>query len=506
MLDAIYLPGPLGAYAAAFKANDVERMRQIVLEVVAADEIVLPHPENGVLCHCRSSKRDGMANLLFLSDESGGNRWCLVQVGCFFQFVMTKASIIPITLKPDHILGERLTSRLHAGEYDHYWNMRHDYGGLLASSSRPYHYFYDQLIYLPDIVSNMPEDKRVVYIDNTSFLSPQFAWDIPTKPIESDKYYVSPNVVGAIHYSSKNPREFYRLAGRMEKEIVSKIPENKPDPRADLVLWVGITGNKRSWIEQVEGYAQIVRNLSSAFANILVYVDGITAPEGKKVKHVADTQVAKELKAEIGGKARVVSLVGHDYPTKIAYCKGVDVFIANGGTGCFVPLRVCRKPGLLHSNKSLWTFRGDDYPDTVVFTPPHIVHEVGGGERDRKDFVSYSIAWQEIYNRLLPVLSKVKGVQLKPVPLPPPPSAEQTSPEFDRNLFRQLSDSLGPKSGTVEILREVAVLFEKKGDIATAFAVMEQAHLQRPHGPFINRKLKEYRAALTATAKCNEGA
>lgn len=495
MSDATNLPGPLGAYAAAFKANDIERMRQIVLEVVAADEIVLPHPETGVMCHCRSSDRLDMSNRLFFSDGSDGNHWCLIQKWNFFDFAVTETSIIPISSKPD-FSDERPISQLRAGDCDHYWDMRHDYGGLIVSSPRPYHYFYDQLLHLPDIVDNMPENKRIVHIDDTAFLSPKSVWNMPAEDTKINKYYLSPIILGGGQLRAKKRSEFFRLADRMEKAIASMITGRTPDPRADLVLWIGITGQKRSWVEQVEGYAQIVRHLSSSFSDILIYTDGFTAPQGNKIKKDADTQVVKELEAKIGGKARVISLIGDDYPTKIERCQGVDIFIANGGTGCFVPLRVCRKPGLLHSNKNLWTFRGDDYPDTVVFTPPDIVHRVASIEENRAAHVSYSIAWQEIYNRLLPVLFKVKGVQLRPVPLP---SAEQTSREFDRNLFRQLSHTLGPDSGAVEVLREVAVLFEKKGDIATAFAVMEQAHLQRPNGPFINRKLQEYRAALATS-------
>src|SRR5690554_6572287 len=80
MSNATNLPGVLGAYAAAYKASDLQRMRQIVLEVISADEIVLPHPENGILCYCRSSTRQALSNLLFFSDESGENSWCLVQL------------------------------------------------------------------------------------------------------------------------------------------------------------------------------------------------------------------------------------------------------------------------------------------------------------------------------------------------------------------------------------------------------------------------------------------
>ncbi|MGP7735213.1 sulfotransferase domain-containing protein [Oceanimonas smirnovii] len=64
----------------------------------------------------------------------------------------------------------------------------------------------------------------------------------------------------------------------------------------------------------------------------------------------------------------------------------------------------------------------------------------------------------------------------------------------NKNHFSNLSKHRNLESP--DILREVALAFEKSGDIHTAFKIMEKAHSLRPDGPFIRRKLDEYRTAL----------
>jgi hypothetical protein len=483
------LPGPLGAYAAAWAACDLERMQAIALEIMAADEIVLPHPERPqVMCHCCSSCYKGVSNFLFFADEQGGNRWALVQITNFIDLVVTETAEYVVT-GSDKNAAEMALSRLRSGEFDKFWERRHRYGGLVVHSVRPFHYFYDQFIHLPALLQALPEKRRTINFPPNAFLAPA---DIsaPSRSLDRGHYYVHPYVFCAKRLKRRNLSEFYERAGRMERWIAAAIPARLPEPRADLVLWVGITGQKRSWLEQVDGYAAIVRQLTTRFPDLLVYVDGLTSPQGTTLEAREDKDVVQRLIAEIGNAARVESLVGADYPEKIARCHAVDIFIANGGTGCFVPLRICRKPGILHSNKTLWTFGGDEYPDTVVFTPPEIVREIPSLMTLRKDIVSYSIAWQEIYNRLVTILEKVMGVRLDPLTVPP------VSPEFDQVLVGQLLQNLTPDSSAAEILGEVAVLFEAKNDFATALAVMKKAHLQGPDEPVFKRKLGEYRQKL----------
>jgi len=65
------------------------------------------------------------------------------------------------------------------------------------------------------------------------------------------------------------------------------------------------------------------------------------------------------------------------------------------------------------------------------------------------------------------------------------------------NLFEELQNITSKGYDSADILRDVAIAFEKSGDINTAQKVMEQAHILRPNGPVIEQKLDEYNKLLS---------
>lgn len=62
--------------------------------------------------------------------------------------------------------------------------------------------------------------------------------------------------------------------------------------------------------------------------------------------------------------------------------------------------------------------------------------------------------------------------------------------------FKKITHALGGGKDNADILREVALAFEHTGDIQTAQKIMFQAHLLRPEGPMIKKKLEYYRQHL----------
>ena len=62
----------------------------------------------------------------------------------------------------------------------------------------------------------------------------------------------------------------------------------------------------------------------------------------------------------------------------------------------------------------------------------------------------------------------------------------------DKEFFSVLDEKIKMEYQSAEILREVALLFGKRGDIKTAQALMQQAVIQSLEEPFIQKKLIEY--------------
>ena len=418
MPDEPILHGLVGDYFAAFRKHDLCAMRDVAFAVVSQQQIALSHPENSAInTFCYSSLRDGMVNLLFFADESGGNRWCLMQRVEFMTFVVTETASYMATGAERLEPMRELEAKIRAGALDNAWRRRDSYGGLTVGSQRPFPFFSDQLLQVPVLSEQLPAHLRKVAIDAGCFLRPDLPFAVDIVPIEKGRYYIFPPLIGANRWRRNLPASFFQQASVMEEAIRTAIPPAVPSPRPDFTLWIGVIGEKRSWVSQVEGYCQIIGQLARIFPDLLVYIDGMTAPHGKTIKSKSDENLAEQIAAGCPGNVRIETLVGQDYEYKIARCHGVDAFIANAGSGCIVPLRMCGKPGVLHSNTKLQSFQGDDYGTRVITVAPAHTFDLPD-ENGKVGFCSYDIHWQQIYADLRKVLSASSGIQIPEIPVP----------------------------------------------------------------------------------------
>jgi hypothetical protein len=67
--------------------------------------------------------------------------------------------------------------------------------------------------------------------------------------------------------------------------------------------------------------------------------------------------------------------------------KNIDLFISNAGGGAIVPLKICNKKGVVHSNGGFNPFNIKDGGDVNII--------VTGGSKDGM-FDDYSIDWKDI--------------------------------------------------------------------------------------------------------------
>ncbi len=75
----------------------------------------------------------------------------------------------------------------------------------------------------------------------------------------------------------------------------------------------------------------------------------------------------------------------------------------------------------------------------------------------------------------------------------PKPIKEEKRRNNNTQTFLDLEQKIKSNSKSADILRDVALAFEAEGDIITAFSVMKKALELRPNGPFIKRKIEEYK-------------
>ena len=225
----------------------------------------------------------------------------------------------------------------------------------------------------------------------------------------------------------------------------------------------------------------------------------MTATHGNEINSSEDNAVFNVINSKLNSVVEIKKMVGKDYKTKILWANQCDIFIANAGTGCFVPLRICKKPGVLHSNSSVFSYP-DDYPKTVKKIQDKHLIEIDHEVKNAPGFRSYHIPWQHIFNLSIEILNIIDNKTIKLLSVPPAESLIQGYEESKKAFF-DLENKITGNYQSADILRDVATCFERLGDIHTASKIMEQAYYLRPKGPFIKSKLKEYRNKLSENNK-----
>lgn len=509
ILNADKLSGEVKEISQAIISEDLDVLFGVWGSVLSFSELKFRHPLNqSVTTKAVQSNRIGMVNYVLFVDASYSHPWLMAQCVSMIDVIITVEEIFLISKFESHTVFstlDKVESFFKVTDVNKLYESALGVGFVL-SQNRPYHHFYDQLKYLYQV-----SDSAMIH-PASSFFKPN-KYDVVEEKFLENSIFLFPTLIGNNQLDNrslqvKKINEYmedvvYQEAMECFHEVVGELPY-----KYDLVIWLGVTGQKRSWLQQTEGYLAIIKQLKKIFTSIKVYIDGLTALDGKSISNNDDENIFVQLHSALENErgVKLFSLIGEDYRTKICHCDTVDAFIANAGTGCMVPLRFNKKPGVLHSNNELFTFP-DDYCDTVKRTSKSMTIDFSVDGNRRKDFLSYHIPWQHIYNLTAEVLNQVKGANIQPQKVPP---VEEVAKEYEESeiakqkylmAFRSIENRVKPVHKSPDILREVALSFEQVGDIKTALTVMQKALELRPNGPFIKRKITEYKQLLSNVQK-----
>lgn len=395
------------------KRKDVEGLVSLWNIKTRKRNFELVHPEKNLITRAVCNIQCGMVNFVFMLDEDEENLWILAQCLFFADAAITEKCIYLNSygnMTPIFNQLKKLScidvSSLMYGDYEF---------GFLLSQVRPYHHFYDHLKFYMAIENKKPVlDKGSFYVPQDSKLSGA-----------GGKVFLFPSVIGNHIVNQKNSRYVRKLNESMEISVYEEslrlrrevsVSEHKHD---EICIWFGVTGQKRKWLEQVEGCVNIVSIFSRYYKVVKVYIDGMTAMQGEEIVNIQDNAVFTDIAKGLSSVSNVdlVSLIGMDFRDKVASCSTVDFFISNAGAGCIVPLRLAKKPGVLHSNTKLFAFP-DEYPQCVKITHDSYVEDVGGEGDISAMHLSYNIPWQHVFNLSAEVVNEVKDAGIKKLKVP----------------------------------------------------------------------------------------
>lgn len=393
--DYTYGPDEFNSIVKMQMNKNIEALLSFWARQLYRDYFELPHPElAGIKSFAFCNKQIGMANFVFMTCGDENNAWIFGQCEGFIDIVITRTHIYHTSRSNKSPILSNLKK---LSDVDLPKSSKPSPYGILLSQTRPYHFFYDQL---KNFLS-FPTNNRPVSVKDAFFIPDAVNVN------ECCGVYVYPTTIGNNQLRGGAAK---RMNEKMEIRIFEEVcchPSARPLMDNKLILWCGITGQKRMWVEQVDGIVNIVRTMSGTFSDIEVIIDGMTAREGKYIENKEDEEIFWNIANRLGETHRVKSMIGRSYREKVAVCRDVDAFIANAGTGAIVPLRICRKPGVLHSNTRLDAFR-DKYTHPVKRVEKNFVQDIVTGDNQRPDFLSYSIRWEHIYNLLVEVLNETR--------------------------------------------------------------------------------------------------
>lgn len=275
-------------------------------------------------------------------------------------------------------------------------HVRRGFGGLLCTFHRPYHYFYQVLSGLESLhgaSKAFPSIPRMWALEGGAYSSPARLYGLSAEerlfPTEaqlnaelkaSDAFLVS-----AV---TSRPQDYYEAVEHRIRGDARLLEVHDPQHglvldklrKQDLVLWLGLMGERRVWDRQVEGVQRIITRAAREYSRVGVILDGLTSPEVAQHWDTRSLPRYHEVEAEIRRLALAnvtfFSTVGATAREKVSMGLEADFFMADMATSSMFIARFCGAPGVAHRNKVM-NYGGHRHPATVPFPDDLIVDGEG---------------------------------------------------------------------------------------------------------------------------------
>lgn len=291
--------------------------------------------------------------------------------------------------------------------------------GFNVSQPRPYHYFYDYLYGLWYLRSSGVTNFDIYSVKRCDFWSNfegvchsyhQF------DDGELNHHVLSLNgflIMPCIEYSrTRDAKIFERCADFLlsrTAEVCREMSESTLNNVQGLVLWIGVSSEKRSWIEQVDGFSNIFSMLNKKFSDITVLVDGRTFPSSPSPSDlnnkVRDDKIFDEL---VGRNSSInfINMIGMSAIEKINLAQRIDFFICSYGTDSIYPSAICKKPGVVYVAPSIGDQKFVHIHHNIIEIPSEKIKEVLPIDSNKKSWheTSISMDWRDVYGCVLQLI------------------------------------------------------------------------------------------------------
>ncbi|HEG2581381.1 TPA: hypothetical protein SCV07_000699 [Campylobacter lari] len=300
--------------------------------------------------------------------------------------------------------------------------------GYSINNKHPWHFFYDILQYF-------------LILNTNKFINSTEAFYIPPGcQYTNEKIVYLPLKVISIHKVIGTTQNIQILTNMSDKIFKQFNSTNDSDNQYELTLFISFVYRKniKTWVNQVEAIAQLIKMLNKKYKNIRVFLDSVKTLNNKQktdTGHETNEYINTFLNYFANQKynnIKIKILQGMTYKEAALYCLQSDLCIVESGSGGILPIILCKKPTILYGNLAyldLAKMYKNSNLTEINIVKKEFVKLVSkaynswdwGGERN------YYIPWQHIYNltaELLEQLSlngklKIKNLKIHRLEIPP---------------------------------------------------------------------------------------
>lgn len=329
------------------------------------DESLLPEP-GLVMLRCVASTADGAGQQSFFLFQGISSADCLYFPQDHVLIYLAHARLGNVRKLWRHVLQQLPALLSHA-------QGQRRFGGVLASHSRPAHFYYETLPVLhalcadPGLAASLP---GVFIHDDQDFndlalLFPQCHSErvsgnaLHQRALAQRLWFVHAGFNPHQRRAAPPPQPMLELLRQRMRQQPTAYAQAGLDRLAGCypVVWIGLEGQKRCWLEQVEGAVHLITQLRQRFAGLGLVIDGWTLPlhpsPASRRRVQQDQTVARRLVAQLPADLRWVSVVGQTSPTKLVLGERIDFFITNFASGSLHVSHLLGKPGFCHLSSAL---------------------------------------------------------------------------------------------------------------------------------------------------------
>lgn len=273
----------------------------------------------------------------------------------------------------------------------------------------PYHFFYDCLpaLYIAGQESKLAAVEKYYAINSRCYFDVEKisgASGTLSSISESELSLKSSGVgfealcIAGASYKALSTAELAHMDRLVIDAALADLPlaaRYKSLDSSDLVIWVGISQQKRAWLNQKEALIETILRLSERYERLSVIFDGMTTDvfgSTDDKNFVEDARVVSEIRDCLPSLVTCYTLVGCGSLEKIYAASKSHFFISNYSTGSMYPARFFGLPGVAHLSSSMLKAVEDMHIHfNTHLVPAEYVVDVPDENCNRVDFVSYRI-------------------------------------------------------------------------------------------------------------------